>query len=335
MVGFATLLEALESGYRTRVVVNQREDLEAIRGHHLIRPYTNSVEFVGIPDPLVVGAYDSAVQGADYIIHLASSIPDSAADEVEVDADQEYLDPAVEGAVGILRSAMNSPTVRRVVSLSSLLVLEPAPPGSITGPYDLASPPSHPMDSRTIYRAARILSHLASTRFMTTANPPAQFSFVQLLPAYVIGRNELASNSSEVRAGSNDVLIDLVTASSRSTPPTPRSSTVVHVNDVARAHVLALSPHLTIPSGSSFILAANQGVSIDWDFARDIVWETFPEAVQNGLLRLERNQPSMRTGMYDVSETERVLGLDFRSFEEAVRSVIGQYVELLEHEMEG
>lgn len=147
--------------------------------------------------------------------------------------------------------------------------------------------------------------------------------------------NELASHSSEIRAGSNDILVDLVTASSRSTPSTPHFSTVVHVNDVARAHVLALSPHLTIPSGSSFILAANDGVPIDWDFARNVVWETFPEAVQNGLLRLEINQPSMRTGMYDVSETERVLGLDFRSFEEAVRSVVGQYVELLEHEVEG
>lgn len=104
-----------------------------IRRHHLIRPYANSVEFVGIPDPLVAGAYDTAVQGVDYIIHLASSIPDNAADEPEVDADQDYLDPAVEGAIGILRSAMNSPAVRRVVSLSSLLVLEPASPGGVTG----------------------------------------------------------------------------------------------------------------------------------------------------------------------------------------------------------
>lgn len=113
----------------------------------------------------------------------------------------------------------------------------------------------------------------------------------------------------------------------------PRFSTVVHVNDVARANVLALSPHLSIPSGSSFILAANDGAPADWNAAKDVVRAMFPEALQSGLLMLERDQPSIATGVYDVSETERVLGLGFRSFEEAVRSVVGQYVGLVEDEM--
>lgn len=144
----------------------------------------------------------------------------------------------------------------------------------------------------------------------------------------------MATSSSQVRSGDNEILIDLVSGGPTSSPPVPRFGIVAHVNDVARAFVLALSPHLSIPSGSSFILAANKGVPVDWNDASDVVQALFPEAVQSGMLSLERDQPSIATGMFDVSETESVLGLEFRSFEEAVRSVVGQYIELLEYEME-
>lgn len=212
MIGFATLLEALESGYRARVAVHGREALETIRRHYLIRPHAESIEYVPVPDPLAVGAYDSAAQGVDYIIHLASSLPDSFPHESILDVERDIFNPAIQDSVGILRSATDSPTVRRIVSSSPLSALAPSSPGAIVGrmldrlapevwlltfdvpAYDLASPPSStPMDTATALRAAKILGHHASTQFMTTSDPSPRFSLIRLHPASVIGRKHLST----------------------------------------------------------------------------------------------------------------------------------------------
>lgn len=40
-----------------------------------IKPYAESLEFIEVPDMLAEGAFDSAVQGVEYILHLASPSP--------------------------------------------------------------------------------------------------------------------------------------------------------------------------------------------------------------------------------------------------------------------
>lgn len=133
MIGFATLLEALESGYRARVAIRRREGMEMIRRHHLIRPHAASIEYFLVSDPLAVGAFDSAVQGVDYIIHLGSSVQDSVSYTSQLDVERDIFEPAIQDSIGILRSAADSPSVRRVVTSTSLLVLASAAPGDLIG----------------------------------------------------------------------------------------------------------------------------------------------------------------------------------------------------------
>ena len=76
-IGFRTLAVALEAGYRARVSSRSLQMAEKLRSLPSIKPHADKVEFVEIPDFLAPGAFDNAVQGVSYIIHVASPIPDA------------------------------------------------------------------------------------------------------------------------------------------------------------------------------------------------------------------------------------------------------------------
>lgn len=68
-------------------------------------------------DIVAPGAFDEAVKGVDGVIHCAA--PLSPADPLSDPA--ENIDPAVEGTLGILRSAHNATGIKRVVLTSSVV----------------------------------------------------------------------------------------------------------------------------------------------------------------------------------------------------------------------
>jgi nucleoside-diphosphate-sugar epimerase len=76
-----------------------------------------------VPDFTEPGAFDTAVDGVDAIVHVASPlIPEE--DGVEP---SKLIDPAVKGTIGVLESAhKNGKKVKRVVITSSVVtILEP------------------------------------------------------------------------------------------------------------------------------------------------------------------------------------------------------------------
>ena len=74
-LGFKTLVVALQSGYRVRATLRKLEQADTIKGKPSIQPYLNAIEFVQVPDITIAGAYDEAIKGVDYVLHLASPIP--------------------------------------------------------------------------------------------------------------------------------------------------------------------------------------------------------------------------------------------------------------------
>ena len=147
------------------------------------------------------------------------------------------------------------------------------------------------------------------------------------MPAYVQGRNDLVTRKEDVGQGSNDIIVNLVLGK-RSTRPFMGG--VVHLDDVAKAHVLALDSTLA-NGGDNFILAANGGDNIEWNDTTEIAREMFPDAVEEGILPLGGYQLSLKTA-FDVSNSEEKLGIRFKDFEDMVASVVGQYVELAAQE---
>ncbi len=117
MIGFRVVVEALQLGYKVRAAVRKEEGFEQIKAAKSVQPYVSQLEHVIVPDILPDGAYDEAIKGVDYIIHLASPIshPENK------DYENDLIKPAVKGTIGILYSAIKEPSIKRVVITSSIV----------------------------------------------------------------------------------------------------------------------------------------------------------------------------------------------------------------------
>src|ERR1700761_1238971 len=118
-VGFASLVNALSKGYRVRAAVRRESAIPQIKSPKSIQSYLSQLEFVIVPDITVDGAYDEAVKGVNAIVHIASPLGSDAGDDFQAG----LVTPAVKGTLGILDSAVKSPSVKRIVITSSVVAL--------------------------------------------------------------------------------------------------------------------------------------------------------------------------------------------------------------------
>jgi nucleoside-diphosphate-sugar epimerase len=324
-IGSCTLAFALQNGYRARVSSRSLSSAHKLKDLPSIKPYLDNVEFVEVRDLLAPGAFDEAVKNVDYILHLASPIPEP--DEPKtIDVKKDYVEPALKGTIGILESAAKSASVKRVVITSSIVVLAPKE-GSTSpiGPDDLAPIPDPKEVDPTpwaAYPASKRIAHKAATEFMETKHP--NFDLVRILPAYVQGRNQLVTDKDKLRGGSNDVMMDLILGKKA---PAPRFASTVLVDDVAKMLVLALNTEHA-KGGESYIAAGSpSGKGVRWEDATEIARELFPEAVKSGVLPLGGRQESI-TVDYDVGKSEQAFGFQFADLKTQVKSLVGHYVEL-------
>jgi nucleoside-diphosphate-sugar epimerase len=324
-IGSCTLAFALTKGYRARVSSRNLASAHKLKDLPSIKPHISDVEFVEVPDLLAPGAFDEAVKNVDYILHLASPIPEPDSPET-VDVKKDYVEPAVKGTIGILESAAKSPSVKRVVITSSIVVLAPKEGSTAPiGPDDLAPVPDpERVEPKpwAAYPASKRIAHDAATKFMETKHP--KFDLIRIMPAYVQGRNQLVQDKDKLRGGSNDVMMDLILGRKA---PAPRFGSTVLVDDVAKMLVLALeSEHAK--GGENYIAAGSpSGKGIRWEDATEIARELFPEAVKSGILPLGGRQDSV-TVDYDVSKSEKAFGFEFADLKTQVKNLVGQYVEL-------
>lgn len=326
-IGLATLALLLKKGYRARVASRKLSTAESLKELPSIRPYASAISFIEIPDFLAPGAFDEAVKEVDYIVHVASPIPDPDTMGSKLDVRKQFVEPAVQGNLGILESATKSPSVKRIVITSSVAILEPAGPGVPAGPDDVATPLDISEYEATTnpwfaYRESKRQSNAAADRFVREKNPA--FQVVHILPSFVQGRNESVQSANELRqrVSSNTVMVNYVLGHQSDEP---RPQDLVLVDDVAATHVAALEAK-NVVNGERF-LAAYPHVT-NWDSLDDIVRKLFPDEVATGVLPLGGSQPGVPSAGYDSTKTTERLGVVFHGPEDMVKSLIGQYVEL-------
>jgi nucleoside-diphosphate-sugar epimerase len=115
-IGAATALQALQSGYRLRISVRKQEQIQHLKD--TFKNYAKRLEFVVVPDITQQSAFAGKLDGADYIVHLASPLPHG-------DDKASYFNPAIEGTTAILKEAARVPSVKKVVITSSIAALFP------------------------------------------------------------------------------------------------------------------------------------------------------------------------------------------------------------------
>lgn len=162
----------------------------------------------------------------------------------------------------------------------------------------------------------------AAQEFLDKQKP--KFNVVFLVPSLVIGASQLDTTAEEVSIhGTNKLLMNLLLGK----PNDPSLGSSVSLHDVAKLHVLALNK--SVPAGR-YMVASGGKEGTNWTDAFLIAKRHFPEESEK-LFAKEGERHSVKINI-DTTQTEKVFGLKFQSFEEQVHSVVSSYLSLLKKE---
>ncbi|KAI8259548.1 hypothetical protein K4K58_002553 [Colletotrichum sp. SAR11_239] len=325
-VGFRTLLSTLRAGYRVRCAVRSQSGIKKILAAPSLcdlEPSDSQLQWAIVPDFTTVGAFDEAVKGAKYIIHCASPVVKFQPDGGLGREDEIYVEPAVQGVLGMLQSALShaNDTVKRIVVTSSIVAIMPRScfrgegldRPAFTGQSRLPWPIPPYEDP---YSASKTAALDASENWIKEHRP--SFDLISIMPGWVLGHEELATSTEAILSGSNNALLYFLVGGTRDYPI---NTGYISVGDLADAHVIALSP--SVSGGQSVILSQH----LDFEQAREIAKKAFPEAFEKGILSDSGVQPTVSIPT-DASDGEKLLGRRFATAEEVVKEVAAQYVKL-------
>ncbi|KAJ5699389.1 hypothetical protein N7536_002402 [Penicillium majusculum] len=333
-IGFKTLTIALTRGYRVRAIVRSERNINELEKKSTIIARSldrEQLEFVVIPQFLETDAIFQSLEGITVIIHLASPL----AIETD-DYDVGIVKPAISMVTTVLEAAARVTSIRRVILTSSCVTLIPFewninPDSqrlyiaedvntSVTGPFSTA------MEA---YWASKALARVATKAFVNHARP--KFDFVNLLPSVVIGPDDrldadpTATVDSLLQGTRAAVLAPALTSSLNSS--FPYVGTPVHVADVARAHVDAVDDGL-VPGNSEYILSSDTPNGVVWDRdVQDVCRKFFSKEVANKTLPLEGSLTALKWRL-SAQQTEETFGWQFTGFEDTVRQLLSQYLQL-------
>ena len=261
-VGFRTLRTTLEHGYNVRAVFRSESKAQAILSNPALKEKTSSnLTTAVVPDFLAPNAFDEVVKGVKYIIHIASPLPPTSIEGLDLKA--AVVDPAVQGTLGVLESAKKAGGVERIVITSSVVATVPTPlllgtpfPGQKFGPTFRADDIPAPYMNMGIvaYVASKIAALRRAEEWIAAQKP--EFDVIHIHPSYVLGRDDSTTTVAAFANGTNRLALDPILGKTAEQPLTP---TMVHVDDVAAAHVLALNP--SVSGNRSFILST-KGLSL-------------------------------------------------------------------------
>ncbi|CAF9929164.1 hypothetical protein IMSHALPRED_007831 [Imshaugia aleurites] len=327
-LGYRALVLALEAGYRVRAAVRSQAKAETILAAPSIKALApgSKLDFAMVPDIAADGAYDEAAKGVNSILHIASplAIPTD-------DYERDIIVPAIKGTINMLKAGAKESSVKRIVITSSIAAVIPWPefmltesPQVYTADNTIPDPSGPYAHSFEAYTAAKKKALDATKEFLKTEKPA--FDVINVMPGFIVGRNELVTDAKDILSGTNGAAFAPILGNvSDSAYP----GSMQHVDDVAKVHVLSLDPKVS--GNQDFGLQAGGTDGIVWGDCIDIVKRRFPEAVKDGRLPASGAQPTKKV-RYDTSRTEKVLGIKFQSYEDALVSVTEHYLELLEKE---
>lgn len=326
-IGFKTLVLALKAGYSVRSAIRDPKKEPTILSNPAITSLNlapNALTFTPVPDFTVPGAYTDAIRNATHVIHVASPLPAANPTGYQT-AETTFINPAVRSAIEILEAAKDAGSVRQVVITSSVTAIFPdeiwrglVPSTQTLSAASRIPTPEGPFPNNAMAYAASKAAQFNKVEEWVSRSKPA-FSLVTMHPAFVLGRSELAGSAEELWAGTNRFALDIAVGKKFDAV---RAGACVHVDDVARAHVLVLDK--SGEGSRAFVLST----PVRWDDVVGVVEREFRDALEKGVLSTGGGQG---TAVLDIrgNDAEAVLGFQYLSFEEQVKSVLGQYVELM------
>ncbi|OOG00207.1 hypothetical protein ASPCADRAFT_504090 [Aspergillus carbonarius ITEM 5010] len=308
----------LVSGYHVRGTVRSTATAEKVR--QTFPQYAAQLSLVIFEDVAQPGAFDRAVQGVQGVIHTAAPFQVFGVENNE----RDLLTPAIQGTLNILQSIHEfAPQVQRVVLTSSIAAMMDGSKGKRAGhvyseldwnptPYEVAAAPGAPAGLG--YSTAKALAERAAWDFIRDHHP--SFTISTILPPMIYGPNiNATADLAKLNTSSMDIY-RLISPQSKSSDPVPANLfwSFVDVRDVAQAH---LSAYERSNAGNErfFICKGN----FTYQQFVDVLRENLPE-VRDRIPIGKPGTGDVPSDVYtvDVSKSQRVLGLEYRSLEETI-----------------
>jgi len=313
-VGTATVLEALKQGYKVKAAVRRQESADAFAAKY--PEHDASIEWLFVPDLLDQNAVTAAVQGADYMIHVASPFTFSFKDN-----ENDMLLPALHGTKVALAAAAANPRIKHVVITSSFAaicnVLKGMWPEHTYTEKDwnpATWDESVKSDSTPfVYCASKEFAEKAAWDFIETEKPG--FTLTTLCPPMVFGPPPQPFTSMDNLNESVGQLWQLFSGQAKEVPFTGFPG-FIDVHDLAYLHVAALSNekaknqrYLTVGGHYSF------------DQAVVIAREAFPEHASR--MTPSTGKPAPEHYALDTSKVEADFGIQWTPFNKTITETAG------------
>jgi nucleoside-diphosphate-sugar epimerase len=210
----------LENGYKVRGSVRSLAKKEKYDFLYKFVPEgTNSLEFVEA-DLLVPESWKSAVEGVEYVMHVASPFPNGNPKD-----ENELIKPAVEGTLNILEAAVEK-GVKKVILTSSVAAVMFGNSGRLCGPEDWSIE-----EKCSPYCKSKLRAEKAAWDFWRKHE--GKFELATVNPSLTFG-----PILSHTDGTSEQIVIELL---SGKVPALPNLNfPIVDVRDVAECHLQAL-----------------------------------------------------------------------------------------------
>jgi nucleoside-diphosphate-sugar epimerase len=326
-IGSHVLDRAIKAGYNIRLTVRKAAQINELK--QLFPSASNQLDFIAVPNITVPDAFNKAVNGVDYVLHLASPMPLKGED-----LQQDYVDPAVKGTLSILNGALQSTSVKRVTIMASVLSIMPMGGLAMKGlvlkgtayifvnhtwltTHTENSNEPHPVDLNMSfpdgvtghalkYQASKILAHDATLKFIKDHNP--SFKVITVHPTFVLGHSLIQKSAQEISGGN---YLFMGSLSSKQPMITPQ---IVDVRDVADTMLATINAEID-KNGEEFII---NGKPTSWDAMTAFVKFKYPQVPVN-------LEPPFESGFEaDGAKAEKYLGAKWLPMEDIIGSLLDQ-----------
>ncbi|KAJ6595879.1 hypothetical protein DFH09DRAFT_1135874 [Mycena vulgaris] len=333
----------LEKGYSVRGTVRSASKAAHLDGLFKEK-YPGKWEWVVVADITKEDAFDDAVKSVDGILHMASPF------NYEITSPEAAIQPAVDGTVGILKSATKFGTgIKRIVVTSSIAAILELGDMSIPRTFTeenwnnqapaLVEAHGAAAGPMVIYFVSKMLAEKAAWDYVKEHQEKISWDLSTVNPSYVLGPilHEVSSAKS-LNQSTLDwyraVLSPNSSGMSNEALAREPPASYVDVRDVAEAHVLALEKDAA--GGERFVVSKSFYVYQDW---LDVVQDILPSIQANlpadipasRLAELPKGvrgagKAAVRAIEFDVRKGERVLGISYRSMEETAEDSLKDYL---------
>jgi len=311
-IGRHVVKALLENGTSLRVVVRSQAKGDALKS--IFPKYTDKIQIAIVENNEAQGAYDSAVEGVDVVVHMASPLPGTAG----TDNEAGYLIPARDGIVNMLKSASKSSSVKRVVmTASSAAVIDSKVSTSLPRTWtekdwnSLTWEDGKKGNLGVAYTVSKKYAEMAAWEFMESQRP--HFDLITLDAPGVFGEPvERPASISEI-GGSNAILLKTLDPDLKEFPKT-WSIFYIDIRDAALAHVkAAFAPK---SAGNQRYLIAGPGIGTN-KMIREFLIEHYPNRIVAPLSKEAVAENPQQ--IFDASKAAAAFGIKFRTFEEVIK----------------